>query len=135
MTRALHQAGYAPKMFGLTIAPSEEKYAASVGDLADRVISNTSWSASFDTEGNADFVKGYTKMFGVAPDYHSANNYASVQSLGAAIAATKSTDQQKILDYLYSSTDEMCWARLKLSPDADHRYKETCTRCRTASGS
>jgi branched-chain amino acid transport system substrate-binding protein len=118
ITRALNQAGYAPKMFGLTIAPSEEKYAASVGKLADRVISNTSWAASFETEGNKAFIDRYTKMFGEPPDYHGANNYAAVQALGAAVEQTKSTDQQKILDALYANTYKTVLGTFKLAPNA-----------------
>jgi len=125
VTRALNQAGYAPKMFGLTIAPSEPKYAASVGKLANRVISNTSWSASFDTEGNKAFVDRYTQMFGEAPDYHGANNYAAVQALGAAVEQTKSTDQQEILDALYANTYETVLGTFKLAPNAvTTGYKE-----------
>lgn len=114
MTRALSQVGYTPKMFGLTIAPSEKKYASSVGNLANLVISNTSWDASFKTEGNTEFIKTYEKMFGEAPDYHAANNYAAVQALGDAVEKVKSTDQQKILDTLYGSTFQTVLGELKL---------------------
>jgi branched-chain amino acid transport system substrate-binding protein len=114
MTRALSQAGYTPKMFGLTIAPSEKKYASSVGNLANLVISNTSWDASFKTEGNPEFIKTYEKMFGEAPDYHAANNYAAVQALGDAVEKAGTTEQQKVLDTLYENPFETVLGEFKL---------------------
>jgi branched-chain amino acid transport system substrate-binding protein len=114
MTRALSQASYTPKMFGLTIAPSEKKYASSVGNLANLVISNTSWDASFKTEGNPEFIKTYEKMFGEAPDYHAANNYAAVQALGDAVEKAKSTEQSKVLETLYGNTFETVLGEFKI---------------------
>lgn len=126
LTRALSQTGYTPKVFGLTIAPSEKKYASSVGSLANLVISNTSWDPSFKTEGNPEFIKTYEKMFGEAPDYHAANNYAAVQALGDAVEKAKSTEQQKVLDTLYGSTFETVLGEFKLdeSEAISTGYKE-----------
>jgi branched-chain amino acid transport system substrate-binding protein len=114
VTRALSQVGYTPKVFGLTIAPSEKKYASSVGNLANLVISNTSWDQSFKTEGNPEFIKTYEKMFHEAPDYHAANNYAAVQALGEAVEKAKSTEQGKVLETLYGNTFETVLGEFKI---------------------
>jgi branched-chain amino acid transport system substrate-binding protein len=114
ITRALSQAAYTPKMFGLTIAPSEKKYASSVGKLANLVISNTDWDSSFKTEGNPEFIKTYEKMFGEAPDYHAANNFAAVQALGDAVEKAGSTEQSKVLEALYGNTFETVLGEFKI---------------------
>jgi branched-chain amino acid transport system substrate-binding protein len=118
MTRALNQAGYRPKLFGVSIAPSEPTYRSSVGKLADNVISTTTWDPSLPTEGNEEFVKGFTEKMGHAPDYHAANNYAAMQALAAAVKDVNSTDQQAILDKLYSTTYKTVLGTFKLSGDA-----------------
>jgi branched-chain amino acid transport system substrate-binding protein len=118
LTRALDRANYTPKMFALTIGPSKPEFADAVGKLANRIISNTSWAPSLDTEGNAEFVKGFTEVMGHAPDYHAANNFQSMQVLAAAVADTKSLDQKTILDKLYSTEYETVIGTFKLSPDA-----------------
>jgi branched-chain amino acid transport system substrate-binding protein len=113
-------------VFGLTIAPSEKKYASSVGNLANLVISNTSWDSSFKTEGNPEFIKTYEKMFSEAPDYHAANNYAAVQALGDAVEKAKSTEQQKVLDTLYGNTFQTVLGEFKIdeSEAISTGYKE-----------
>lgn len=103
-TRALNQAGYRPKMLGVSIAPSEKTYNSSVGKLADKVISTTSWDPSLPTTGNAAFVKGFTAMFHHAPDYHAANGYQSMQVLFDAIKAAGSTSNAAVMSKLYSMT-------------------------------
>lgn len=115
LVRALNQVGYRPKMLGLTIAPSEPTFTSSVGHLATDVISTTSWEPNLSTQGNSAFVKGFTKMFGHAPDYHAANNYAAMQALGDAIEAAHSTNENAVLKALYNSSFHTVLGTFKLS--------------------
>lgn len=114
LIRALHKIDYRPKMTAETIAPSNAKFGSSLGDLAEGVVSTTSWSPSLPTAGNPEFVAGFTQRFGHPPDYHAANNYAALQALGAAVRATGSTDQQRIRDALYTQRYETVLGTFRL---------------------
>lgn len=103
VAKALHQVGYAPKMLSISIAPSEPTFVTSVGGLANRVISNTTWAPSLKTYGNKAFIAGFEKQFHHAPDYHAANGYASMQELAAAITKAKSLNNGAVLKALYDS--------------------------------
>ena len=117
-TKALNKVGFRPKMLGVSIAPSEPTFTASVGKLAERVISTETWAPGLKTEGNEEFVKGFTKQFGHPPDYHAANGYASMQVLGDAIASAKSFEQSKVLEALYAHTYHTVLGTFKLNNEA-----------------
>lgn len=117
-TKALNKVGFRPKMLGVSIAPSEPTFTSSVGKLAERVISTETWAPSLETEGNEEFVKGFTKQFGHPPDYHAANGYASMQVLGDAIESAKSLEQSKVLEALYSHTYHTVLGTFKLNNEA-----------------
>ncbi|MHB1774048.1 MAG: amino acid ABC transporter substrate-binding protein [Acidimicrobiales bacterium] len=117
-TKALNKVGFRPKMLGVSIAPSEPTFTASVGKLAERVISTETWAPGLKTEGNEEFVKGFTKQFGHPPDYHAANGYASMQVLGDAIASAKSFEQSKVLEALYSHTYHTVLGTFELNNEA-----------------
>lgn len=101
MTKGLSTVGYVPKMFGLSIAPSQTTFATSVGGLANRIVSNETWDPGLNTYGNSAFKAGFKKEFHIAPDYHAANGYATVQSLADAIVKAKSVNPGKVLNALY----------------------------------
>lgn len=116
--KALNKVGFRPKMLGVSIAPSEPTFVSSVGKLAERVISTETWAPSLKTEGNEEFVKGFTKQFGHPPDYHAANGYASMQVLGDAIESAKSFEQSKVLEALYKNTYHTVLGTFKLNSEA-----------------
>jgi len=98
--RALKQANVTPKELFFTIGPAEPNFAKEVGADSQGVLFASNWSAELKTEGNAAFAKAFKAAFGVESDYHSAQNYAAMQVLGAAIASVKSLDNEKIRDFM-----------------------------------
>ncbi|HUI96014.1 MAG TPA: amino acid ABC transporter substrate-binding protein [Xanthobacteraceae bacterium] len=101
IAQGLHQDQFAPKFLAATIGPAEAEFPKTLGPVADGIMSNTSWWPTLKTPDNAGFVARYkAKYNGETPDYHAASGYAAVQTLGAAVAATGSTDQEKIRDWL-----------------------------------
>lgn len=114
ITQALHQVGFAPKFFGITIAPAEEQFVKTLGPLANNILSNTSWWPSLRTKGSVAFLDGYRAKFREDPDYHSAANYSAIQVLGAAVAATKSLDQSKIREWLLKNKVETIQGTFKV---------------------
>jgi branched-chain amino acid transport system substrate-binding protein len=100
IAQALQRVGFAPQFLAETIGPAEDEFAKAVGPLANRMMSNSSWWASLKTPGNAEFVPQYQAEFHENPDYHAAAGYAAIQVLGAAVDGIKSTDQEKLRDWL-----------------------------------
>lgn len=98
--RALKQANVTPKELFFTIGPAEPNFAKEVGADANGVLFASNWSSELKTEGNAAFAKAFKAAFGVDADYHSAQNYAAMQVLGAAIASVKSLDNDKLRDFM-----------------------------------
>ncbi|HEY1729290.1 MAG TPA: amino acid ABC transporter substrate-binding protein [Candidatus Baltobacteraceae bacterium] len=107
--RALKQANVTPKELFFTIGPAEPNFAKEVGADAQGVLFASNWSSELKTKGNAEFAKAFKAAFGVDADYHSAQNYAAMQVLGAAIASVKSLDNDKIRDYMAThEVDTVC---------------------------
>lgn len=100
LLRALKQAGFTPKELYFAVGATEPNFGTEVGKDADGVLSTSNWDAELKTKGNAAFVKGFTAFYKKPPDYHSAQNYAALQTFGAAIAKVGALDNDKIRDFL-----------------------------------
>ena len=83
--RALKQAGVTPKELFFTIGPAEPNFFKEVGNDANGVLFASNWWKNLPTQGNPEFVKAFNAQFGKDPDYHSAQNFASLQVLGDAV--------------------------------------------------
>jgi|SRR5579872_419984 len=107
--RALKQASVTPKELFFTIGPADPNFAKEVGADSQGVLFANNWSAELKTQGNVAFAKAFKAEFGIEPDYHSAQNYAAMQVLGAAIASVKSLDNDKLRDYMAThEVDTVC---------------------------
>ncbi|HTX02709.1 MAG TPA: amino acid ABC transporter substrate-binding protein [Candidatus Acidoferrales bacterium] len=98
--RALKQANVTPKELFFTIGPAEPNFGKEVGSDATGVLFASNWNAELKTEGNAAFAKAFKAQFGIPADYHSAQNYAAMQVLAAAISYAKGLDNDKIRDFM-----------------------------------
>ena len=98
--RALKQANVTPKELFFTIGPAEPNFAKEVGSDATGVLFASNWNPVLKTEGNAAFANAFKAKFGMPADYHSAQNFAAMQVLGAAIASAKGIDNDKIRDFM-----------------------------------
>lgn len=96
LARELAAQGVRPKLEVFSIGPTDPVFGATLGPVAERVVGSTTWWPSLKTKGNADFVASFTRTFHRAPVYHSAQAYASLQVLAAAVRAVGSLDQTKI---------------------------------------
>lgn len=125
ITQALHGIGFSPKFLAETIAPAEAQFTKTLGPLANRVVSNTSWWPSLKTAGNTEFIASYRAKFHDNPDYHAAANYSAIQVLGAAVKATKSLDQAKIRDWLLHNRVETVQGAFKVDQNgAETAFKQ-----------
>ncbi len=70
------------------------------GTAAEGAISFAGWISTVDTSGNQAFIQKYRAMYGGEPNPWSAQSYAAVYILAAAIANAQSTDATAIRDAL-----------------------------------
>ena len=117
LTQALQRVGFAPKFLAETIGPAEAQFNSAIGPLANRVISNTTWWPSLKTKGNAEFIAAYKAKYHEDPDYHSAATYSAIETLGAAVEATKSLDQTKLRDWLMKNSVATVQGTFKAGPN------------------
>jgi branched-chain amino acid transport system substrate-binding protein len=75
------------------------------GDAGEGVITFTGWSSLAATPGNQAFIENYRAAYGTDPNPWSAQSYATLQILAAAIAITQSTDSEAIRDALANTMD------------------------------
>lgn len=103
VVRAMNQQAFRPKLLGSTIV-QDPSFAESLGDLADNVIGFTSWSADLPTEGNEEFTAAYEERFDTPANDISADAYAAVYALVAAMKETGGTDKEDVNDALHNLT-------------------------------
>jgi branched-chain amino acid transport system substrate-binding protein len=110
MTRSMLKAGFTPKMFFQTNAPSfGDQFTDGIGEEnTEGIFYAVSHSPDAATPGNAEFVAKYEEMFGsgqVPED--AADAYAAGEVLQAAVEAVGSIDDQKALaDWLHENEVE-----------------------------
>ena len=75
------------------------------GAAAEGVISFAGWISSDDTPGNQAFVQKYRATYDSEPDTWTAQSYAAVYIVAAAIAEAQSTDPTAIRDALANTKD------------------------------
>ena len=75
------------------------------GAAAEGAISFAGWISTADTPGNQAFVQKYRATYGSEPNAWTAQSYASVYILVAAIAEAQSTDPTAIRDALANTKD------------------------------
>ena len=75
------------------------------GAAAEGAISFAGWISTADTPGNQAFVQKYRATYGAEPNPWTAQSYAAVYILAAAIAEAQSTDPTAIRDALANTTN------------------------------
>jgi branched-chain amino acid transport system substrate-binding protein len=75
------------------------------GAAAEGVISFAGWISTSDTPGNQDFVQKYRATYDSEPNAWTAQSYAAVYIVAAAIAEAQSTDPTAIRDALANTKD------------------------------
>ena len=75
------------------------------GAAAEGAISPAGWISSADTPGNQAFVQKYRDTYDAEPDAWTAQSYAAVYIVAAAIAEAPSTDPTAIRDALANTKD------------------------------
>ena len=92
-----HQLGIPTKVSFITSLINDVENA---GAAAEGVISFAGWISTADTPGNQAFVQKYRATYGSEPNAWTAQSYAAVYIVAAAIAEAQSTDPTAIRDAL-----------------------------------
>ena len=78
---------------------------AGAGDAAEGVVTSIGWFSMNDSPMNQAFIQSYTAKYGEAPVAWSAQSYATLNILTAAIAAAQSIEATAIRDALALTMD------------------------------
>jgi branched-chain amino acid transport system substrate-binding protein len=65
----------------------------------------TVWYHTSDVPGSKTFVANFTKKYGKPPENHAWIEYVSLKMMAQAMAETKSTDTEKLIDYFEKQTE------------------------------
>lgn len=111
LVQALQTVGYQPDMV-YTAQGTQAEFRDSLGDAADGIVVHSVWSPLANFSGvlggeeytNEDFVNNYEAANGTAPDEDEAIPFAVCQGVEQAIAATGTTDNAALSQWLHSRT-------------------------------
>ena len=93
------------------------------GAAAEGAISFAGWISSADTPGNQAFVQKYRATYGSEPNAWTAQSYAAVYIVAAAIKEAQSTDPAAIRDALANTKDfETVLGAFSFNADGDAVY-------------
>lgn len=113
LTRAFQTVAYQPKVV-IMGQGTQQEYSDQLGGGAEGVLIGSAWHPAVEWVGtlggedfsNQDFIAAFNEKFGKDPDEDNAIPFATCQGMAQAIAATKSTDNKVLRDWLASRTAE-----------------------------
>jgi len=104
LVQALRDAGIAPELLALTIAPTSPGFAQALGSAAESILAPSFWEPGIATPGNEAFEAAYAAAWpSMSPEYHVATGYAIGQVVEAAMIAAGGADPAA-LAAAYAST-------------------------------
>jgi branched-chain amino acid transport system substrate-binding protein len=106
LVRSFIKAGYNPKIFFQTSAPSNgDQYANGIGRAnTEGVFYAVSWTPDASYALNQRFVQAYKSKYGGVPPEDAADAFAAAQVVQAGVEAIGSLDQAKLSEWLHSNT-------------------------------
>ncbi|MCB1487320.1 MAG: amino acid ABC transporter substrate-binding protein [Bauldia sp.] len=111
LTRAFQTVAYQPKVV-IMGQGTQQEYSDQLGTGAEGVLVHSAWHPAVEWVGtlggkdfsNQDFIAAFQKKYGKDPDEDNAIPFATCQGMAQAIAATQSTDNTVLRDWLASRT-------------------------------
>ncbi len=97
--RGLRELNINLKIFSGTVGPALPKFAKQLGNTAEYVLGFSQWEPKpeiLKRPGMEKFIADYRKRYGVKPNYHAGQSYASFQVVAAAVAKAGSVDRAKV---------------------------------------
>ncbi len=97
--RQLRELNINLKIFAGTVGPGLPKFAKQLGNTAEYVLGFSQWEPKpeiLKRPGMRAFIAAYKKRYGVDPNYHAGQSYASMQVFGEAVKRAGSIDRDKV---------------------------------------
>ena len=97
--RQLRELNINLKIFAGTVGPGLPKFAKQLGNTAEYVLGFSQWEPKpeiLKRPGMRAFIAAYKKRYGVEPNYHAGQSYASMQVFGEAVKRAGSIDRDKV---------------------------------------
>ncbi len=97
--RQLRELNINLKIFAGTVGPGLPKFAKQLGNTAEYVLGFSQWEPKpeiLKRPGMRAFIAAYKKRYGVNPNYHAGQSYASMQVFGEAVKRAGSIDRDKV---------------------------------------
>ena len=97
--RQLRELNINMKIFAGTVGPGLPKFAKQLGNTAEYVLGFSQWEPKpeiLKRPGMRAFIAAYKKRYGVEPNYHAGQSYASMQVFGEAVKRAGSIDRDKV---------------------------------------
>ncbi len=97
--RQLRELNINLKIFAGTVGPGLPKFAKQLGNTAEYVLGFSQWEPKpeiLKRPGMRAFIAAYEKRYGVKPNYHAGQSYASMQVFGEAVKRAGSIDRDKV---------------------------------------
>jgi branched-chain amino acid transport system substrate-binding protein len=97
--RGLRELNINLKIFAGTVGPALPKFAKQLGGTAEFVLGFSQWEPKpelLKRPGMRPFIAEYEKRYGVKPNYHAGQSYASFQIMGAALAKAGTDNRAKV---------------------------------------
>lgn len=93
-----------PKVFaGAGAGFTLPEFVQLAGDAAENVLSATLWTPHVPYPGAKEYYKNYLKRFGVEPDYHGAEAYASIHVIADGLKRAKELTPQGVREALVNT--------------------------------
>ena len=113
LTRAFQTVAYQPKVV-IMGQGTQQEYSDQLGGGAEGVMIHSAWHPAVEWVGtlggkdfsNQDFIAAFKEKYGKDPDEDNAIPFATCQGMAQAIAATGSTDNTVLRDWLAARTAE-----------------------------
>ncbi|MDA0999555.1 MAG: amino acid ABC transporter substrate-binding protein [bacterium] len=117
--RQLRELGINLKMFSGTVGPGLPKFAKQLGATAEYVVGFSQWEPvlKLGYPGMKVFIENYTKRYGVKPNYHAGQSYATMQVTEAALKKAGSFDGTKLRNALASIKVETMFGTYKVNSE------------------
>jgi branched-chain amino acid transport system substrate-binding protein len=104
LMKQARELNFTPKVFaGAGAGFTLPEFAELAGEAAENVLSATLWTPQVPYPGAKEYYKNYLKRFGVEPDYHGAEAYASIHVIADGLKRAKKLTPQGIREALVNT--------------------------------
>jgi branched-chain amino acid transport system substrate-binding protein len=99
------------------------EFAQLAGSAAENVLSATLWTPQVPYPGAKDYYKNYVIRFGIEPDYHGAEAYASIQVIADGLKRAKELTPQALREALVNTNMMTAFGPVRFASYGDKKQQ------------